>query len=77
MTNERYIRIDVDAEVESYFNASSDSQGTAPDFVIVVGGPAVGKTTLRKQPHPCLKRNLYANQGSYDVAACPGQNLDR
>ena len=49
MTNERYFRIDVDAEVESYFDASSDSHGATPDFVIVMGGPAVGKTTLRKQ----------------------------
>ena len=49
MTDERYIRIDVDAEVESYFDASSDSHGATPDFVIVMGGPAVGKTTLRKQ----------------------------
>ena len=49
MTNERYFRIDVDAEVESYFDASSESHGATPDFVIVMGGPAVGKTTLRKQ----------------------------
>jgi hypothetical protein len=49
MTNERYIKIDVDAEVESYFDASSDSHGATPDFVIVMGSPAVGKTTLRKQ----------------------------
>ena len=39
----------MDAEVESYFDASSDSHGATPDFVIVMGGPAVGKTTLRKQ----------------------------
>ena len=49
MTDERYIKIDVDAEVESYFDASSESHGGTPDFVIVMGGPAVGKTTLRKQ----------------------------
>lgn len=49
MTDERHINIDIDAEVKSYFDASSESHGGPPDFAIVMGGPAVGKTTLRKQ----------------------------
>ena len=49
MIGDRYFKIDVNAEVESYFDASSESHSEAPDFVIVMGGPAVGKTTLRKQ----------------------------
>jgi len=49
MTDERYVRIGIDAEVESYFDSSSESHGGTPDFVIVMGGPAVGKTTFRRQ----------------------------
>ena len=49
MKADRYIKIDVDAELESYFDASSESHGETPDFTIVMGGPAAGKTTLRKQ----------------------------
>jgi hypothetical protein len=49
MTDERCIKIDIGAEVKSYFDVSSASHGGTPDFAIVMGGPAVGKTTLRKQ----------------------------
>ncbi len=49
MTIDSHIQLDVMAELESYFDGSSESHGGTPDFVIVMGGPAVGKTTLRKQ----------------------------
>jgi hypothetical protein len=43
------IQPDIDAHVESYFDASSTCGVEQPVFAIVMGGPAVGKTTLRKQ----------------------------
>jgi hypothetical protein len=49
MTDDRCPQLDIDAEVESYFDGSSESKNSQPVFTIVMGGPAVGKTTLRKQ----------------------------
>lgn len=74
MTNERYIRIDVDAEVESYFDASSESHGATPDFVIVMGGPAVGKTTLRKQKFS--KGYVLVDAADIFTRLCKGLSLD-
>jgi len=74
MTDERYIKIDIDAEVESYFDASSESHDETPDFAIVMGGPAVGKTTLRKQKFS----NGYVLVDAADIfiRISKGQSLD-
>jgi hypothetical protein len=48
-TNVRPIRIDFDTEVDSFFEDSSLSGDETPRLVIVMGGPASGKTTHRKE----------------------------
>ena len=47
-TNVRAIRIDFDTEVDSFFDDSSLPGDETPRLVIVMGGPASGKTTHRK-----------------------------
>ena len=74
MTDDRFIKIDVDAEVESYFDASSESHGDAPDFAIVMGGPAVGKTTLRKQNFS--KGYVLVDAADIFIRLSKGQSLD-
>lgn len=49
MPEERVFQFDVGAEVDRYFDDSSLSSGAEPRIVILMGGPAVGKTTIRKQ----------------------------
>jgi predicted ATPase len=49
MPNERGFEFDVGAEVGRYFDDSSLSDGAGPRVVILMGGPAAGKTTVRKQ----------------------------
>lgn len=74
MTDERYIKIDVDAEVKSYFDASSESHGGPSDFTIGMGGPAVGKTTdascsyLRQVWTRQLRTILAISQSCIDTA---------
>jgi hypothetical protein len=47
-TTVRSIGIDFDTEVDSFFDDSSLSGNETPRLVIVMGGPASGKTTHRK-----------------------------
>jgi chloramphenicol 3-O-phosphotransferase len=47
-TDVRPIRIDFDAEIDSFFDDSSLPENETPRLVIVMGGPASGKTTHRK-----------------------------
>jgi hypothetical protein len=49
MPNERTFCWDLDAEINRYFDASSVPRGEPPRIVMLMGGPAAGKTTLRKQ----------------------------
>jgi len=42
-------QIDVEAEVDRYFDDSSVPRGDGPRIVMLMGGVAVGKTTIRKQ----------------------------
>ena len=74
MTDDRYIKIDVDAEVESYFDESSESHDGTPDFAIVMGGPAVGKTTLRKQNFS--KGYVLVDAADIFIRLSKGQSLD-
>jgi chloramphenicol 3-O-phosphotransferase len=43
------VQINVNAEVDRYFDDSSLSQGNPPRLLIFMGGPASGKTTLRRE----------------------------
>lgn len=49
MLNERTFQWDLGAEIDRYFDASSVPSGEPPRIVMLMGGPASGKTTLRKQ----------------------------
>ncbi len=49
MPEERVFQFDISAEIDRYFDDSSLSNGTQPRIVILMGGPAAGKTTVRKQ----------------------------
>ncbi len=49
MLEERGLHFDVGADVDRYFDPSSLSNGAQPRIVILLGGVAVGKTTIRKQ----------------------------
>jgi hypothetical protein len=49
MPEERAFQFDIGAEIDRYFDDSSVSAGTEPRIVILMGGPAGGKTTIRKQ----------------------------
>ncbi len=42
----------IGAEVDRYFDDSSATNGEPPRILIFVGGPAAGKTTLRRRLHP-------------------------
>ena len=52
MASERVLKFDIRAEVDRHFDESSVPRGEEPRVVIVMGGPAVGKTTFRKQQFP-------------------------
>jgi chloramphenicol 3-O-phosphotransferase len=49
MPEEPAFQTDVGAEVVRHFDDSSLSNGVEPRIVILLGGPAAGKTTIRKQ----------------------------
>lgn len=49
MPNERVININVGDKTDRYFDDSSISHGEPPHIVILMGGPASGKTTIRTQ----------------------------
>jgi hypothetical protein len=49
MPNERTFQWDLSAEIDRYFDASSVPHDEPPRIVIFMGGPAAGKTTLRRQ----------------------------
>jgi len=49
MPKEKVSQFDIGAEVDRYFDDSSSSNGSEPRVVILMGGPAAGKTTIRKQ----------------------------
>ena len=49
MANEQVFQIDVRAEVDRYFDESSLPRGKEPRIVVLMGGVAAGKTTVRKQ----------------------------
>ena len=74
MTEDRYIRLDLNAEVESYFDATSESKGKKPVLEIVMGGPAVGKTTLRKQKFS--KGYVLVDAAEVFIRLSKGQSLD-
>lgn len=42
------LHVNISAEVNCHFDASSLSHGDEPRIVILMGGPAVGKTTIRR-----------------------------
>jgi hypothetical protein len=49
MNEESYRRFDVSQEVDRLFDESSLSHGNQPQFVLILGPIATGKTTLRKK----------------------------
>ena len=49
MSNERTFNIDIGSEIDRFFDDSSIPHGEEPKIVILMGGPAGGKTTIRKQ----------------------------
>ncbi len=48
MPDEQVFRVDITAEIARHFDDSSLSNGAQPKIFTLVGGPAVGKTTMRK-----------------------------
>jgi Zeta toxin len=51
MSTERVFHLDVSAEVDRLFNDSSIPADQRPNAVIIMGTPAAGKTTIRKQKY--------------------------
>lgn len=51
MTDEKIFHLDVFAEIDRLFDDSSIPSGGQPAAVILMGGPAAGKTTIRKQKY--------------------------
>lgn len=49
MNGERIIKVDFVAEIDRYFDDSSLAGPEGPSIVILLGGVASGKTTIRKQ----------------------------
>ena len=49
MPNEQVLSLDISAEIDHYFDDSSVPRDGEPRIAILMGGPAVGKTTIRKQ----------------------------
>jgi hypothetical protein len=49
MPDKTSFSFNINEEVGRYFDDSSIHQGTAPRLVILMGGPASGKTTFRKE----------------------------
>ena len=74
MTEERYIKVDLNAEVKSYFDVTSESKGKKPVLEIVMGCPAVGKTTLRKQKFS--KGYVLVDAADVFIRLSKGQSLD-
>jgi hypothetical protein len=74
LTEDRYIKVDLNAEVESYFDATSESKGKKPVLEIVMGGPAVGKSTLRKKKFS--KGYVLVDAADVFIRLSKGQSLD-
>lgn len=49
MPEERIFDFDLATEVDRYFDDASLAHGAQPHIIILMGGPAAGKTTIRKQ----------------------------
>jgi hypothetical protein len=49
MQNEQILQVDIFAQVDKYFDDSSLANGEQPRIVFIIGPPAAGKTTIRKQ----------------------------
>ena len=49
MPNDQVFHFDIGAEIDRYFDDSSVPHGEESRLIILMGGPAVGKTTIRKQ----------------------------
>ncbi len=49
MSNEPTYNFVINAETDRFFHDSSLTRGQPPRIVILMGGPASGKTTVRKQ----------------------------
>ena len=48
MPEEQTFQFDIGTEIDRYFDDTSRSNGVEPRVVILMGGPATGKTTIRK-----------------------------
>lgn len=51
MQDEHVVTIDVNAEIDRYFDDSSLASGEPPQIILLMGGPASGKTTIRRQKY--------------------------
>jgi hypothetical protein len=74
MTENPYIKINLDAEADSYFDATSESKGKKPVLAIILGGPAVGKTTVRKQKFS--QGYVLVDAADVFIRLSKGQSLD-
>jgi predicted ABC-type ATPase len=74
MTDDRHIQLDLNAEVESYFDASSECENKQPVFAMVMGGPAAGKTTTRRQKFS--KGYVLVDAADIFIRLSKGQSLD-
>lgn len=74
MTDDQHIHLDLNAEVDSYFDASSECENRQPVFAMVMGGAAVGKTTTRR--YMFSKGYVLVDAADIFIRLSKGQSLD-
>jgi hypothetical protein len=73
MTAERAFQFDLKAEINRLFDGSSKRVGDEPAAVILMGGPATGKTTMRKQRY--ASGHVLIDAGDIFLSLSRGENL--
>ena len=48
MPDEKAVQFDINAEINKFFDNSSLPEGGSPKFILIMGIPGAGKTTLRQ-----------------------------
>lgn len=74
MSKEEYFSFSINEEMAPYFDESSLPKDGQPKIVLLVGAPAVGKTTLRKQRYS--SGYVLVDSVPIFLSLCRGQYLD-